>query len=916
MLIKNILPCGTPANQAGSRGRHAWCQQGTNFAVLWQKGIMALNNMESGKGRKMAETESAVLIQNRERLVESFLKKREPRFLEAYTGILDEYFLSMFQKSSAARELTTKGNPFALIALGGYGRQEQCVHSDVDLLILFEKRIPDNAGELVKELLYPLWDVRLETGYAVRTINDCLCMAWEKFDILTTLLDARFICGSSPIYSLLMEKFRKALAKKHMQKTLSRLVDQNDKLHDSYGDSTYLLEPNLKSGHGGLRDYHTLLWHGRIIADIKSRKELEQYGFLSHEEYRNLEKNLTFIWEIRNMLHYVTGRKCDQLHFEHQVEMAKLMGFKEQEGHKGVEDFMGELHSSMEFIKQINTVVTENIHTGRKFFRKLARSVKPTGSEGIEIRDRRLDFTSVEQIPHRPELLLKIFVESGRLKIPLSIEARRIVGEFKSLVGSSFRKNPENVDNFEKILSFSLWEFNVLNIMLVTGLLEAFIPEFGRIINKIQYNQYHLFPVDKHSIRCVQIVNDFKNKPFYSDVYQEIRNKKLLLISALFHDIGKGDPAGEHSEKGATITRTILERFGCKTREIEDAVFLVRQHLFMPKTATRRDISDEETAIYSARTIKKVGLLRILYLLSVADSMATGPKAWNEWTESLLRDLYLKTLSILKKGELATSRAVKTIEAKKDAVKALCGPSWDPEALQEDLDSMSNRYLFYVPPREIIEHMALYKEIGDREFLWKVTREKESDIRTVTICGKDKPGFYSKIAGVFFANGINIVGSQAYSWGNNIALDIFKVMPPSDRIFEDDKWNKAEAELAQALVDDAYSSVLKKKLPAAIKVSSGQIPKPNEVKIDNETSSFFTIIEVFTHDFPGLLFAITHTLYTMGLDVRVAMVATKVDQVVDVFYVRTVEDEKINLPEKVEALKKAILDSLPAIETR
>ncbi|MFH1152534.1 MAG: [protein-PII] uridylyltransferase [Pseudomonadota bacterium] len=863
----------------------------------------------------MAEPESAELIQRREQLIQKFLKKRNPDFIEEFSGCLDDYFHSVFEKSTTAHRLMTSGNPVALVALGGYGRQEQCIHSDVDLLILFEKKIPDTAAELVKELLYPLWDVRLETGYAVRTINDCLCMAWKQFDILTTLLDARFICGSSPIYSQLMEKFRKALSRKYMQKSLSSLVEHGEKLHTAFGDSTYLLEPNLKSGHGGLRDYHTLLWYGRIISDIKQRRELEQYGFVSHDEYQAMKKSLEFIWTIRNMLHYVTGRKCDQLHFEHQIEMAKLMGFREENGHQAVESFMGELHSSMEFIKQINLVVTENVLINKKIIKSL-RISRPTNFQGIEIIDRRLNFTSMEMVPRNPELLMRVFVESGRLKIPLSIESRRIVGEFKHLVNARFRKDPANVEDFEKILAYSLWEFNVLNVMHSTGLLEKFIPEFSLIANKIQYNQYHLFPVDKHSIRCVQIVNDLKNKPFYAEVYQEIRNRRILLMAALFHDIGKGDPASEHSEKGAQITRTILTRIGYKPGEIEDTEFLVRHHLFLVKTATRRDISDEETAVFCANRIQKVGTLRMLYLLSVADSMATGPKAWNEWTESLLRDLYIKTLSILKTGELSTSKALKTVQQKKDEVLALAIPGWDPTQIQKDLDTMSQRYLLYVPPKEIVEHISLYRKMGDRNYLWKIHQEPNSDIRTVTICGRDKPGFYSKLAGVFFMNNLNIIGSQAYSWGDNIALDIFKVMPPRDRIFESDKWEKAGAELDRALTDDTFLDRLQEKLPRRLTPESGQIPRPNQVRIDNDTSRFFTIIEVFTHDFPGLLFAVTNTLYRQGLDVRMAMVATKVDQVVDVFYVRSVNDEKILQPDRVEAIKRAILQNLPEIELK
>lgn len=894
---------------------------------------------------KMENESAAELILKRESLIRQFYATRNSDFIESCTHILDEYFQNIFAKSNIAREMTATGNPVALVALGGYGRAEQCVHSDVDILILFEKKLPKGTDALVKEFVYPLWDAKLEAGYAVRTVKECLTMAWEQFDILTTMLDARFICGGSHIYSILMEKFRTRLSKKYMQTSLSRLIDQSKKRYTDYGDSTYLLEPNLKSGHGGLRDYHTIMWYARIMSDIKCRKDLERYGFLSHDEFHTLENSLEFIWNIRNMLHYIAGRKCDQLHFEHQLELAKLFGARDKNDHKSVELFMGELHSKMDFIKQINLMLTEDIQLSKKarMFSGIKRS---TNYKGIVVRERRLEFDSVELIPHNPDLLLKIFVESGRLKKPLSIEARRIVGEFAYLLDDKFRKNSVNVELFGQILSYSLWEFNVLNVMLSTGLLVKFIPEFAFILNKIQYNQYHLFPVDKHSIRCVQVINSFKDKTkddsnmLYTEIYKELRNRKTLLIAALLHDIGKGDPAEEHSERGAQITYKILTRSGYSPSEIEEAVFLVRYHLFLIKIATRRDISDEETSVFCASKIEKVSRLKKLYLLTVADSIATGPKAWNGWTEALLRDLFLKVMGILKCRELATRKASKTIQRKKDEVlelnrtlesnldrygnitgshTAIVGSlplkagSWDEESLLKELECMSQRYLLYVPALEIIKHLNLYKHLGNKDFLWTITSDDDSNIRTITICGKDKPGFFSKLAGVFFLNGLNIVGSQAYSLGNNTALDVFKVMPPNDKIFENEKWSKAEMEFQQALNEDSFLERLTDKLPKSIVSKSGSMPVPNEVRIDNETSSFFTIIEVFSYDFPGLLFGITNVLYKIGLDVRVAMVATKIDQVVDIFYVRSVENGKVDTPEWEEEIKQSILGALPVV---
>jgi len=870
----------------------------------------------------MDSREAGHLIEQKENLIKEFLAGKAGNFLERLTACLDEYFYSVFEKSIAARKMVISGTPFAIIALGGYGRKEQCIHSDIDLLILFDKTVPPDVEAFVQELLYPLWDARFEVGYAVRAIDECIKMSFERFDILTTVLDARFICGASLVYSAFMEKFRQQLSARHLKPTLSYLYENGKKRLEDFGDSTYLVAPDLKSGFGGLRDYHTLLWYAKIKSNIKSMRDLEYYGFLSHFEYTSLEESLAYIWDIRNRLHYISRRKNDTLHFEHQPEVAGLLNYTDNGDQPDVEVFLGELHEKMEFLKQISQITFEDIVSSNRV-KKESLVPRPTKTEGLVVKKRRLFFANTVAILQKPELLLRIFLESGRTKIPLSIEARRVASEFCHLVDEELRADPGCVKIFKRILALSYWEFNVLNVMLSTGILQQFIPEFTPLVNKIQYNHYHLFPVDKHSIRCVQVINSFKTQDasmigsLYAGVYREIRNKNLLMVASLLHDIGKSDPAKEHSVRGAKLAAPIIDRLGFTPVEKKDILFLIENHLFLAKTATRRDIFDEETAVYTANKVGNIRRLRMLFLLTVADSKATGPKAWNDWTQNLLKDLFLKTMGIIKTGELATQKTRRLIDKKKQDVLTLLRENWQEEEVNQQLSAMSRRYLLYVPPQNIVDHINLYRNLGNREFIWQITKESDSDMRTVSICGKDKPGFYSKIAGVFFRNKIDIVASQAYSLGDSHILDIFNVHPPQDRIFEKEKWRKAEQDLTLALEDDHYLDKTLENIPAVLTVSQGRKPEPNQVRIDNETSSFFSIIEVLTYDFPGLLFAITNALYRSGLNVNVAMVGTKVDQVIDIFYVTDLDgDMKIESQEKLERIETSIINHIPQIESK
>ena len=274
-------------------------------------------------------------------------------------------------------------------------------------------------------------------------------------------------------------------------------------------------------------------------------------------------------------------------------------------------------------------------------------------------------------------------------------------------------------------------------------------------------------------------------------------------------------------------------------------------------------------------------------------------------------------MGILKKGELASKKTQRLIEKKKTEIQKFLNDPEDQIDTDVLVESMSRRYLVYIPAQSIVEHINLYRRLNDKDFIWQISKEGGSDFRTVTICGRDMPGFYSKIAGVFFLNGLDIIGSQAYSLGKDHVLDIFTVTPPMDRLFETEKWEKAEADLIRALQDDHFLDNALGRIPRTLTVFSGKNPEPNTVRIDNETSSFFTIIEVFTYDFPGLLFCITNALYRNRINVNVAMVATKVDQVIDIFYVRSLEnDAKIETEQELEKIKTAILMNLPHIKAK
>ncbi len=856
----------------------------------------------------------AQLVQGRKGLIGRFLKGDHGRFLEKHAELLDEYFRESFAVSSVGPQLGVEKNPCAIVALGGYGRKEQCIRSDVDVLFLFKKGIPDKAKELVREIIYPLWDTGLDVGHATRSLKDCADLASRDFEVLTSLIDGRFICGISSVYSNLMEKCCRKVLQKQRQGYINWLLKKNKDRHHRYGDSTYLLEPNLKEGLGGLRDFHAMLWAGRALYDITDPRDLEFLGHLSHEEFVSLSEALSFIRHVRNRLHHMSGRKCDQLYFEYQVRLARALGFEAENGQQPVEAFLGALHKQMEFLKRQHLIfLGAAAEKKRKYLQK--KSSRRSVSKGIELINDSLYFHCPEAILHNPLLLIRIFEKSVVLKKPLSLAATRLVKEFLCLVDTKFQKSKSVIKSFKHILAAPSQRFSALTEMLNTGMLVALIPELKGVVDRIQYDEYHLYPVDKHLLRTVQILKELRDaepdsdNAFFADIFREVRNPELLLWAGLMHDAGKGegDPNLEHhAHRGADIVARVLPRMGFSKEEVDSIAFLVREHLFLMHTATRRDIHDERTVVRCAGRFVDDDHLKMLYLLTVADSRATGPKAWNDWKAALVKELFFKIAHILRGGELGSPAAADTAEAKRQAVFNLTS-SMSKDQRNLFFDQLSSRYLLYMPSRDIVRHMDMYQKLDPRPFVLETQTDPGADFRTVTVCAKDFPGLFSKIAGVFTLNTMDILSAEIYTWRNHIALDVFRLKPPADEIREKEIWKRVNNNLEAVLKGELdLPSALEKKIYSGRTARKEISLMPDKIVFDNESSDFFSVLEVYTHDFPGFLYKITHALFQCGLDICFAKIGTKVDQVVDVFYVRDFEGQKIDDPDQIALIKAFI----------
>lgn len=836
-----------------------------------------------------------------------FTKDGTDAFLEKYTEVMDNYFRMNLQENEAGKNLFRAKKPFALIAVGGYGRSELCLHSDIDIIILFGQSIPSMAKALSEGLFYPLWDLGLDVGHGIRSIKDCLKLCKDDFEVLTSMMGARFICGDSPLYLSLIDALEKKVFPKKAV-AFKKWLEERDKIRmETIGDASYLLEPNLKDGIGGLRDYHHMLWLATVFFNLRVPRDLEYLGKLSHNEYHDLKTDLQFIWQARNYLHHLSGRKNDRLHFEYQEKIAELSGFKDENGSLAVEHFLGNLHACMTSVKSI--------------YRSFAMSLRSkAGGKNLSAGNvSELNFDSAVDVLSNPFLLMSIFKQNSSSGRPLSMEAKRLVREFLYLVDDTFIKEKSVIKDFLKIID-GPYTSETLDQMFETGFLERFIPEFGLIKDLVQYDAYHTFPVGRHVLETVRHLKELNkyNDILLHDVFLDLPNHETLFLAALLHDIGKVEK--DHARKGISIIRNILKRFAYDGKKTEDILFLVEYHLLLAKTATRRDLNDEKTVVQCARTIGDVKRLKMLYLLTWADSKATGPKAWNEWIASLVRELFFKVMHILEQEELATPHASQKAEQAKSAVRNMLAEKMGKSAQERFLEVISPRYLLNTRPHDIVLHALMSRQLkeqgNDNSFIFETNRDESEGCWKIIFLAGDRPGLFSDLAGVLALNNINILSAEIYTWRDGTAVDILKVTSPLDSTDPERTWKKAKADLEDTFQGKiSLDYCLEQKAAPSIFSKDKRPSRPPKVAVDNELSDFFTVIEVFADDRTGLLYLITRALFDLELDIRIAKISTKGDQIADVFYVSDLVGQKVEDKKQLLEIKVTLLHKLQIIST-
>ena len=809
---------------------------------------------------------------------------------------------------------------FAIIAQGGYGRGELSPQSDIDLLFLHPWKATPFVESLTERLLYTMYDSGLQVGHALRNISDCVRLGESDMKIRTALLDARFLCGDYALYG----EFEKTVESKLLKKSIARFIrekqDESRLRHESFGGSIYLLEPEVKEGEGGLRDIQTARWISRAKLKAKDLDTLTLNGIVSAGDVANLKESQDFLLRVRNELHFSTGRHQDQLTFEHQENVARALGFTGEGSLRAVEVFMRAYYLHAAQIGRLSSLIIHRVtecdkprFTDKLSFGRVLR-------EGIRVTRGHINVTKPEVIAAHPENLISIFDDAQKYGCQLSHETRECLRQHLHLIDDDLRRSAAANEEFFSILK---WKDNVYETLLEmhrSGVLGAFIPEFGRLLCMALHDAYHIYTVDEHSLKLIKEIERLKagdyidTLPLLTQIARETEKIELLYLGMMFHDIGKGFGGG-HSERGAKMVRPIARRLRLNADDGAMVEFLVLHHLLMTSTAFRRDLEDEKTIFEFAKTMGNVNNLKMLYLLTFADVKAVGPEVWNPWKASLLGELYVKALHLLEeveKGEFQREDVRAVIRRVQNRVRKLLKESHDDEKVERFMETMPDRYFISTPESDIPSHFELMDKFRAKKVEISVQHFPERDCTSVVICSQDRPGLFASITGVLSALSLDILNARIFTASDGRILDVFRISHHgrAELVMAEQKWNRFRALLDQVLDGKTDVARLVESSKPTFYLQRHAPKVSTVVNIDNDVSDDFTVIEIFTEDRIGVLFRITYGLHQLGLSIHVAKISTNVDQVADVFYVTDQSGAKLSDTEDLESVRIFLHETL------
>jgi [protein-PII] uridylyltransferase len=825
----------------------------------------------------------------------------------------------------------------AVLATGSFGRRELAPYSDLDLFFLCAKNPDAKVEALAHSILVPLWDAKLDAGHAVRSVSDGLALPDNDLAAATALLDARFLIGDVRLANKFIDRYQDRVTGRGPHSLVSRLRTEQEGRHTRFGDTIYLLEPELKSGAGGIRDLCLGRWAAQVGLGASAPEQLAEQGELSARQSDLLIQAIDFMLRLRTALHLVSERRQDHLRFDLQERIAPIL-------------YGGDPPYEDDDRPAVTPAVESLMHAFQTHARTIQRSTerllqracarpseagasKPVlvgksgkGDPSFVLRKGKLEVKDNFIFEQQPSEMIRLFVLCQELDLNVGMGTLDAISERAASHSEALRADPDSVRWFMDVLVHADDKASPsrLEQMNELGLLAALIPDWMPVSGRVQHDIYHVYTVDQHSLYAVAMLKSIArgelkaDYPEVCEAYPGVTRLPTLYLGLLLHDIGK--PLGSnHAEKGAIMSAKIAAQMGMSADDVALVEFLVRAHLEMGHNSQRRDLQDPGLLDYFARACETEEKLRQLFILTFCDLASTGPKTMTRWKYELLYELYDRTLKYMRRGPdlLAAEHAELVDERQRDAAALLKEDSHSAPAV-EAFSGLPDRYFAEQEADTIASHVRLMRTREGRCAM-AVTPSERGTFSELVVIADDQPGLLAEIAGVLYANRIDVLDAAIYCRDPTPtkpgeAVDIFRIRKePDGALTEENRIEALRRDMDSVLSGQATVESLVAKRPKSSALYQRAKPqvKATEVNIDNDASRAFTIVEVFTEDKPGVLYAITHTLTEQGLDIHRSRVGVAADQVADIFYVRdSVTGEKVEDDERIKTLSEALVRTL------
>ena len=811
---------------------------------------------------------------------------------------------------SAAERLT-------LVAVGGYGRGEMALHSDVDIAFLTPWKQTSWSEQVIESMLYSFWDLALKVGHSSRSLDEMVRMAKSDLTIRTALLEGRYVWGDTDLYDQAARLFDKEVVSGTARTFVTeKLVERNDR-HKRMGDSRYVVEPNLKEGKGGLRDLHTLFWIGKYAYQVRSVPELVEKGLLTRTELRQFQQAENFLWAVRCHLHILAKRAEERLTFDLQPEIARRMRYADRPGKSAVERFMQHYFLMAKRVGDLTAIFLAHIDEsfaarGRRFGLPTLRR-KPTKLDGFVLDRGRLAMPSDDFFAADPVRLIQLFALADKHGLEIHPLTMRAAGRDVRMIDNDVRKDPRANALFLDVLASRNDPETVLRWMNEAGVFGRFVPDFGRVVAQMQFDMYHHYTVDEHSIRAIGLLARIEkgelkeDHPIASVAINHLASRRVLYVAVLLHDIAKGR-RGDHSVLGAEVAEKLCPRFGMTPAETETVAWLVRYHLIMSDTAMKRDLSDFKTILDFAERVQSPERLRLLLCLTVVDIRAVGPGVWNSWKRQLLGDLYEAAEEVLRLGHKQTGRRERVAVKQATLAERL---GWPADLMAAYTARFPESY-WVAEGIDVLEKNA--RQIAETDAAGKslaivATPQPDNGATLVTIYAGDHPGLFYRIAGAIHLAGAGIIDARIHTTRDGMAIDNIVVQDPFGQPFdEDDRMRRLAIAIEDALANRNRMADRLAAKPLSRPRADAFAIEPN-VLIDNRASNRYTVVEVNARDRPALLHALSHALFQAKVTIHSAHIATYGERAVDVFYITDLTGDKIGSQSRLKTLERLLLDA-------